>query len=393
MSNFEDIDEALTPEDHARVSEAARARLENVDLNKDADLPSLFWDTKIDDPDNADMAAMAALMDELTPKERAENYKNRGNACMQHGKNKYYLRNAEAFYTRALAEACEDKELDSICLSNRAQANILLGNNRKAFDDSKWAVKCNPANVKGYFRGAKSGIELKSFTEAISLCQEGIKRDPKNEDLKKLLETASKGVQKQWEDLKQMKQVKREMKQLFDALKQRGVQMGLDTYGSGGIKPMVGDDGCIHYRLTFLYPESMQRDIVEAASEETTLDDHLNQMFDPAAPPLEWDTNNDYTLARVELYYEKNATPMLSDNALMQFLLRGTAADEGMAETEEPKRWAKPEWVKVDTRQSLMQLVAQSGHVLPCHLVLHVVASGTAFQKEFVSGKWEQRWQ
>jgi hypothetical protein len=43
-------------------------------------------------------------------------------------------------------------------------------------------------------------------------------------------------VQKQWEDLKQMKQVKREMKQLFDALKQRGVQMGLDTYGSGGIK-------------------------------------------------------------------------------------------------------------------------------------------------------------
>jgi predicted metal-binding transcription factor (methanogenesis marker protein 9) len=127
MSNFEDIDEALTPEDHARVSEAARARMENVDLNKDADLPSLFWDTKIDDPDNADMAAMAALMDELTPKERAENYKNRGNACMAHGKNKYYLRNAEAFYTRALAEACEDKELDSICLSNRAQANILLG--------------------------------------------------------------------------------------------------------------------------------------------------------------------------------------------------------------------------------------------------------------------------
>eukprot|EP00959_Pyramimonas_sp_CCMP1952_P413583 8666096-Pyramimonas_sp.AAC.1 len=49
----------------------------------------------------------------------------------------------------------------------------------------------------------------------------------------------------------------------------------------------------------------MQSDVIQAASEESTLQDHLRAMFDPeTAPPLEWDTKREYTRDRLEVYYQ-----------------------------------------------------------------------------------------
>lgn len=42
---------------------------------KNEDLPALFWDELPDDPDNPDVAAIKAIMDESTPEERAESFK------------------------------------------------------------------------------------------------------------------------------------------------------------------------------------------------------------------------------------------------------------------------------------------------------------------------------
>mmetsp|Transcript_9422 Transcript_9422/g.19490 ORF Transcript_9422/g.19490 Transcript_9422/m.19490 type:complete len:405 (-) Transcript_9422:310-1524(-) len=381
-------------EDDGKWVEAAKARAENIDLANNEELPSLFWDSKIDDPENPDVLAMEALMDELTAEERADNYKNRGNDCMKMPKNKYYVRNAVTFYTRALAEECGNKILESACLSNRAQAHILLGNNRKAFDDSWEAIQRNSDNIKAYFRGAKSGIEIKLFSEAASLCQAGLKCDPTNKDLQKLEEKAKAGIKKQWEEAKKLKQVKREAQMMFDALKQRGVQMGTDIYGSEGVKPVVDEEGNVLWQVIFLYPETMQSDVIQAASEESTLDDHLHAMFDPeVAPPLEWDSRREYTRDRLELYYQESAAPVLSDTALMQFLLRGTAADEGTSEVEGAQNWGsiKPRWVKVDTSKTLLEIIAQEGHVLPAHPIFHVVSIGTEFHKLFLSGMWDPK--
>ena len=38
-----------------------------------------------------------------------------------------------------------------------------------------------------YFRGAKAAVDLKEYSEAIALCQEGLKRDANNKDLKDIL--------------------------------------------------------------------------------------------------------------------------------------------------------------------------------------------------------------
>lgn len=45
------------------------------DAASSGDLPAVFWDEMPSDKDNADLAAINALIDEQTPEERAESYK------------------------------------------------------------------------------------------------------------------------------------------------------------------------------------------------------------------------------------------------------------------------------------------------------------------------------
>ena len=45
------------------------------------DLPAAFWDAYPENPDNADLQAINALLEESTPKERADTYKVRCPAC------------------------------------------------------------------------------------------------------------------------------------------------------------------------------------------------------------------------------------------------------------------------------------------------------------------------
>ena len=66
-----------------------------------------------------------------------------------------------------------------------------------------------------------------------------------------------------------------------------------------------------------------QIDVVEDAGEADALADHLDAMFTPDAPPLQWDAAGEYTRARLELYYLAHAAAPLGLNALseVRFLL------------------------------------------------------------------------
>jgi len=359
------------------------------DLGPEGDLPCLLWDKDVDDPDNPDAAAMQALMyDECTATERAENFKNRGNDCMKRPKNSYYVRNAVTYYTKALDEKCGDTPLEATCYSNRAQAHLLLGNNRNALNDCKKSLELNADNVKAYFRGAKAGLAVKEFTTAVHLCQEGLARDKANKELKQILEKAQAGVHNAWVEAKNLKNAKRQCQAMFDALQLRGVRLGADTYGCGGQKPVMDDDGMLHWRVAFLYPETMQQDIVEDVHEAELLSSHLDVMFGEDSPPLEWDQQNAYTRDRVELYYQLNASPVMSDETLMKHIQRGTLADEGVPEIQGSSSVERPVWVKVDPDQPLGDILSLSGHVIPCQPVFHVVAKDTDFHRRFKAGQW-----
>jgi hypothetical protein len=63
-------------------------------------------------------------------------------------KNKILLREAVDFYTKGLELKCQDTGLNSVLLSNRAHVELLLGNWRKALQDSHDAREADPSNVK-----------------------------------------------------------------------------------------------------------------------------------------------------------------------------------------------------------------------------------------------------
>ncbi len=78
----------------------------------------------------------------------------------------------------------------------------------------------------------------------------------------------------------------------------------------------------VHWPLLLVYPETMQMDAVEDASEQDTLGDHLDVMFSPEAPPLEWDRDHEYTRVNIEAYYLSHAAEALSLGELAEVSLQ-----------------------------------------------------------------------
>lgn len=69
-----------------------------------------------------------------------------GNKFVKMGK-KHYPEAIDC-YTRAISQNIRDSEHNSVCYANRAHVNLLLGNNRRAYEDAEEAIKLNEANVK-----------------------------------------------------------------------------------------------------------------------------------------------------------------------------------------------------------------------------------------------------
>lgn len=91
--------------------------------------------------------------------------------------------------------------------------------------------------------------------------------------------------------------------------------------GAGDRKPEVDADGLVHWPVMFVYPETMQTDAVEDFLEADSLQQHLDVMFAPDAPPLQWDEEGHYTRSRLELYYLSYAAKPLKADQLTEVSL------------------------------------------------------------------------
>ena len=60
----------------------------------------------------------------------------------------FFLREALKAYSNGIAAGPEDKTLLGTLYSNRAQAHLILGNNRSALEDSKFALQQDPTTLK-----------------------------------------------------------------------------------------------------------------------------------------------------------------------------------------------------------------------------------------------------
>lgn len=72
----------------------------------------------------------------------------KGNEYVKMGK-KHYTEALDC-YTRAIDQKIADPQHNSVCHANRAHVHLLLGNNRRGYEDAKEAIRLNDKNVKVY---------------------------------------------------------------------------------------------------------------------------------------------------------------------------------------------------------------------------------------------------
>eukprot|EP00400_MALV-I_sp_L67-5_P000689 gene689-734_t len=111
--------------------------------------------------------------------------KQKGNDCLQANNVKGFKEACE-IYTQALDEGEHDLELTSQLLSNRSHVNLMLRKNVEAVDDARNAIRANPRNIKPYWRAGRASMGLELYEQAKQFCQDGLKIDKNNSELKSL---------------------------------------------------------------------------------------------------------------------------------------------------------------------------------------------------------------
>uniref|UniRef100_A0A803M944 Cns1/TTC4 wheel domain-containing protein n=1 Tax=Chenopodium quinoa TaxID=63459 RepID=A0A803M944_CHEQI len=322
--------------------------------------------------EKADLAAIAALKVST-----ALELKDEGNEYVRKGKKHY--KDAIDCYTRAINQKGLGESETSILFANRAHVNLLLGNNRRAFEDAEQAVKLSPTNVKAIYRAAKASFALDMLKEAITYCEQGLELSSDNEDLKKLVKLASGKLAEREKHEAEVSKALRGAKDLLSAFEDRGLKIGKAMFRelTGLKKPDLDKSKILHWPVVLLYPE------------------HRN-MFSEDCPPLPWDKENVYTRENIELYYEVGSSVCLSKTRILHYLLEGTpgAGAVSIDEEKDSSNYGSPtgkgpsRWVKVNKKRTLHDILKEPNLVIPGIPVFYIVSKSSAFYNKFKSGKW-----
>eukprot|EP00051_Salpingoeca_urceolata_P034063 m.23372 g.23372 ORF g.23372 m.23372 type:complete len:436 (+) comp7152_c0_seq1:237-1544(+) len=325
---------------------------------------------------NPTLQALQAIVDESTPDEQATYHKDHGNEEYKKGRNAkdkklrvYHLRRAVDMYTQGIAEVgCENATIIATLHTNRAAANLMLGNNRKAINDCKASVKLNPQNIKAYWRAAVAFRNISKHDEAIEWCDKGLQIDPRCAELstqRKASVKAKSALAKQ-QRMRDREVKKKETAQtkLADTIKAHGVVMRAGPNSSTApedARVTLDDEGQLHWPAVFYYPEHQMTDFVTDFAEEQTFDDHLEVMFPPNGPFAGWDQKQEYRHGRLNLYCE--------------LTLKG---------------YKQTKTVKLDTSQTLRSALAIPGYEVQGHTpAFFILVAGSAFETLFLKRQKE----
>ncbi|KAM1454468.1 hypothetical protein PS2_003953 [Malus domestica] len=323
--------------------------------------------------EKADLDAIAALKESA-----AIELKEKGNECVKKGKK--HFSEAIDCYTRAINQQALSDSDTSILFSNRAHVNLLLGNYRRALTDAEEAIKLCPTNLKALYRAAKASFSLNLLSESTSHCENGLKHDPANEELRKLLrQIESKKMEHEQREAQVSKAIA-EAKDLVSAIEGRGMKLGKAMYRelTGLRKPVLDKNNMLHWPVLLLYAEVMSN----------------------SCPPLSWDQEHNYTRDAIELYYEAGSGVSLSKTEILHCLLEGTPASNVESINGEQKDAnensnggssagkGSSKWVKVNEKRTLDDVLKEPNFIVPGIPVFYVVSKRSSFHKEFKAGNW-----
>ncbi|XP_071794585.1 dnaJ homolog subfamily C member 7-like [Asterias amurensis] len=121
-------------------------------------------------------------------KEKAEESRERGNACMKKGSP------TEAFFY--YTEAIKWNPTDPRLYSNRSLSFLQIDQHYHALEDAKKAIKLNPNWPKGHFRKGEVEMSTGHYQEAVCSYQAAVSLDDKDPKLKEALEKAKEEYRK-----------------------------------------------------------------------------------------------------------------------------------------------------------------------------------------------------
>lgn len=282
------------PELPPQLSELAQKSTQDImdELNR---LP--FFMNELDETDgkggeNIELEALKSLAYDGEPDEVATNFKNQGNDCY---KAKQY-KNAAEFYTKGLEMDCDDTELNTALLVNRAACNLELKNYRRCVEDCKKALALDANNVKACFRAGKALFLVDRLTESKHILEYGLAKDPGNQAMlqlqKQVKEKELKIIRaKEAKDLAAQKTLLQEtiLKKAIQLRQIANIQSSRPAELLENAKLQLEDPNDYESQLIFpamiLYPTIDEFDFVAQISELSTFGDILSLILDR---PQEW---------------------------------------------------------------------------------------------------------
>ena len=360
--------------------------------------PSLFWTEHPDDYENhPDYVAMQAAMDELTPFEKAEDWKNQGNDKLRMGRKavqtrmkRRFYREAVDLYTKAIDTVRSDPDTSStcnfvgICFNNRAQVNLMLTNYRSALTDAEEAIKIDKTNRKAYFRAVKAALELKEIDIALSLGRRGLpyaKKDKEYAELMGKVEQVEKEVkataEKETEEAQQSLSTAIQFSLL---LKQRGVKICFPSFPDIQNKPYLDAQNIMHWPVIMVYPESGQVEFIEDFPEDSAFLPFLDMMFNEDVSSFPWDVQNEYTKSKITLYYNTSYSKVMPQDVLLKWL-------DGNHVGEQDRTWKKESWSKIDPKTTMKEMLSSKDCIIPGLPCVYALADND-FHQKFLAGDW-----
>lgn len=107
----------------------------------------------------------------------------------------------------------------------------------------------------------------------------------------------------------------------------------------------------------------MTTDFIQDWQEDVTLRSALTPIF-ATQPP--WDTEGDYTMQSLEVYYEADQTKPL-------------------AKKDKPEKKSTKKYVKLDLKMTLLEALVLPNHIIPHYPVLKVISSDSDFKDAFLN--------
>ncbi|KAK5231642.1 HSP70/90 co-chaperone [Exophiala xenobiotica] len=277
-----------------------------------------------DDGENVMIEAIKALQYEGTKAEVAQGFKERGNEMAA---DKQWS-DAKEFYTKGIvvltakgedkwdkAQDIAEEEKQRLTLEeqlyvNRALCNLELKNYRSTTLDCAATLRINPSNIKAHFRSASALFALDKVLEALDVASRGIKIDPDNVALKKLLgQIRARAQVKEEQDRRRLAEQRRRRQEqlvLEAALKARNIQLRGSKHAPNLEDAVIrlspdplSPKSLLEFPVMLLYPMHNQSDFIKAWAEKDAIVHHLSYIL-----PLPWDTENAYKQSTVDCYMD-----------------------------------------------------------------------------------------